>query len=137
MGHGPSRHRYSPRTRERDGKWRRIKVKVNPSDAHAKLHLHAIKGYYGPTEQAIRAISANSAVNCLLELLSSLRFFPGQACRILMGAFPERPSQAARQPDTGLAISVPQAIRRSQRLLPAILPLRVEKIDLVRLPFKR
>jgi Ca-activated chloride channel homolog len=41
---------YCPSSRERDGKWRHIKVKVNPSDGHAKLHLYAKKGYYGPTE---------------------------------------------------------------------------------------
>jgi Ca-activated chloride channel homolog len=40
---------YYPSNREHDGKWRHIKVKLNPSD-HAKLHLFAKKGYYGPVE---------------------------------------------------------------------------------------
>ena len=41
---------YYPSSRERDGKWRHIKVKVNQSVTRAKLRLYAKKGYYGPTE---------------------------------------------------------------------------------------
>jgi Ca-activated chloride channel homolog len=41
---------YSPANATHDGKWRKIKVKVNPSPGLPQLHVYAKTGYYAATE---------------------------------------------------------------------------------------
>ena len=41
---------YRPSNPVRDGKWRRIKVKLNPPKGLPPLHVYAKTGYYAPTE---------------------------------------------------------------------------------------
>ncbi len=39
---------YAPSNKNRDGKWRRIKVKLEPPEGLPKLIVHAKEGYYAP-----------------------------------------------------------------------------------------
>jgi Ca-activated chloride channel homolog len=39
---------YTPSNKNRDGKWRRIKVKLEPPEGLPKLIVHAKEGYYAP-----------------------------------------------------------------------------------------
>lgn len=39
---------YFPQNRKRDGKWRKIKVKVTPPEGLPKLRVRAREGYYAP-----------------------------------------------------------------------------------------
>ena len=41
---------YRPNNPARDGKWRKIKVKLNPPKGLPPLHVYAKTGYYAPTE---------------------------------------------------------------------------------------
>ena len=41
---------YRPTSPVRDGKWRKIKVKLNPPKGLPPLHVYAKTGYYAPTE---------------------------------------------------------------------------------------
>jgi Ca-activated chloride channel family protein len=41
---------YRPTNPARDGKWRKIKVKLNPPKGLPPLHVYAKTGYYAPTE---------------------------------------------------------------------------------------
>ena len=41
---------YRPSNPARDGKWRKIKVKLNPPKGLPPLHVYAKTGYYAPTE---------------------------------------------------------------------------------------
>jgi Ca-activated chloride channel homolog len=41
---------YRPTNPTRDGKWRKIKVKLNPPKGLPPLHVYAKTGYYAPTE---------------------------------------------------------------------------------------
>lgn len=41
---------YRPTSPARDGKWRKIKVKLNPPKGLPPLHVYAKTGYYAPTE---------------------------------------------------------------------------------------
>jgi len=41
---------YRPTSPGRDGKWRKIKVKLNPPKGLPPLHVYAKTGYYAPTE---------------------------------------------------------------------------------------
>jgi Ca-activated chloride channel family protein len=41
---------YYPSNRSRDGKWRRLKVRLTGSASQASFRLYAKKGYYAPTE---------------------------------------------------------------------------------------
>ena len=41
---------YVSANREKDGKWRKIKVKLNPPRGLPPLHVYAKTGYYAPTE---------------------------------------------------------------------------------------
>src|SRR5664279_4215366 len=41
---------YRPSNPTRDGKWRKIKVKLNPPKGLPPLHVYAKTGYYAPTE---------------------------------------------------------------------------------------
>ena len=41
---------YRPTNPSRDGKWRKIKVKLNPPKGLPPLHVYAKTGYYAPTE---------------------------------------------------------------------------------------
>ena len=41
---------YRPTNATRDGKWRKIKVKLNPPKGLPPLHVYAKTGYYAPTE---------------------------------------------------------------------------------------
>jgi Ca-activated chloride channel homolog len=41
---------YRPNRPARDGKWRKIKVKLNPPKGLPPLHVYAKTGYYAPTE---------------------------------------------------------------------------------------
>lgn len=41
---------YRPTNSTRDGKWRKIKVKLNPPKGLPPLHVYAKTGYYAPTE---------------------------------------------------------------------------------------
>jgi Ca-activated chloride channel homolog len=41
---------YRPSNPSRDGKWRKIKVKLNPPKGLPPLHVYAKTGYYAPTE---------------------------------------------------------------------------------------
>jgi Ca-activated chloride channel homolog len=41
---------YSPTNPQRDGKWRKIKVKLNPPRGLPPLHVYAKTGYYAPTQ---------------------------------------------------------------------------------------
>jgi Ca-activated chloride channel family protein len=41
---------YRPTNPARDGKWRKIKVKLNPPKGLPTLHVYAKTGYYAPTE---------------------------------------------------------------------------------------
>jgi Ca-activated chloride channel family protein len=41
---------YRPSSPRRDGKWRKIKVKLNPPKGLPPLHVYAKSGYYAPTE---------------------------------------------------------------------------------------
>jgi Ca-activated chloride channel homolog len=41
---------YRPTNPARDGKWRKIKVKLNPPKGLPSLHVYAKTGYYAPTE---------------------------------------------------------------------------------------
>ena len=41
---------YRPTNSARDGKWRKIKVKLNPPRGLPPLHVYAKTGYYAPTE---------------------------------------------------------------------------------------
>ncbi|HTV64323.1 MAG TPA: VWA domain-containing protein [Bryocella sp.] len=41
---------YSPANTTHDGKWRKIRVKVNPSPGLPQLHVYAKTGYYAATE---------------------------------------------------------------------------------------
>lgn len=39
---------YFPQNRKRDGKWRKIKVKVAPPEGLPKSRVRAREGYYAP-----------------------------------------------------------------------------------------
>jgi Ca-activated chloride channel family protein len=41
---------YYPSDRSRNGKWRRLKIRLAGSASQAPFHLYAKKGYYAPTE---------------------------------------------------------------------------------------
>ena len=41
---------YRPKKPARDGKWRKVKVKLNPPKGLPPLHVYAKTGYYAPTE---------------------------------------------------------------------------------------
>jgi Ca-activated chloride channel family protein len=41
---------YYPSNRNRDGKWRRLKIRLAGSASQATFRLYAKKGYYAPTE---------------------------------------------------------------------------------------
>ncbi len=41
---------YSPQNLSKDGKWRKIKVKLNPPRGLPQLHVYAKTGYYAPTQ---------------------------------------------------------------------------------------
>lgn len=41
---------YYPSNRSRDGKWRRLKIRLTGSASQAKFRLYAKKGYYAPTQ---------------------------------------------------------------------------------------
>jgi Ca-activated chloride channel family protein len=41
---------YRPNNPVRDGKWRKVKVKLNPPKGLPPLHVYAKTGYYAPTE---------------------------------------------------------------------------------------
>jgi len=41
---------YRPKNPTKDGKWRKIKVKLNPPKGLPPLHVYAKTGYYAPTE---------------------------------------------------------------------------------------
>ena len=41
---------YYPSNRSRDGKWRRLKIRLTGSASQTKFRLYAKKGYYAPTE---------------------------------------------------------------------------------------
>jgi Ca-activated chloride channel homolog len=41
---------YTPRTIRRDGKWRKVKVKLNPPQGLPPLTVHARTGYYAPLQ---------------------------------------------------------------------------------------
>jgi Ca-activated chloride channel family protein len=41
---------YSPSDPALDGKWRKVKVKINPSPALPRLKVHARSGYYAPLQ---------------------------------------------------------------------------------------
>jgi Ca-activated chloride channel family protein len=41
---------YYPNDRNRDGKWRRLKIRLTGWASQAKIRLYARKGYYAPTE---------------------------------------------------------------------------------------
>jgi Ca-activated chloride channel family protein len=41
---------YRPTDRTHDGKWRKIKVKLNPPKGLPPLHVHAKMGYYAPSD---------------------------------------------------------------------------------------
>jgi Ca-activated chloride channel homolog len=41
---------YRPSNLIRDGRWRRVKVKVDPPSAWARLHVYGRVGYYAPTQ---------------------------------------------------------------------------------------
>ena len=41
---------YYPSNRARDGRWRRLKIRLTPSTSQEKLRLYAKKGYYAPEE---------------------------------------------------------------------------------------
>jgi Ca-activated chloride channel family protein len=41
---------YRPKNLTRDGKWRKVKVKVNPPQGLPPLTIHARTGYYAPSQ---------------------------------------------------------------------------------------
>ncbi len=41
---------YVPKNISRDGKWRKIRVKLNPPRGLPPLHVYAKTGYYAPTQ---------------------------------------------------------------------------------------
>lgn len=41
---------YYPSDHSRDGKWRKLKIRLTGSASQAKVRLYARKGYYAPTE---------------------------------------------------------------------------------------
>jgi Ca-activated chloride channel family protein len=41
---------YYPSNRSRDGKWRRLKIRLTGAASQAKFRLYAKKGYYAPTQ---------------------------------------------------------------------------------------
>ena len=41
---------YSPKNGTRDGRWRKIRVKLNPPRGLPPLHVYAKTGYYAPTQ---------------------------------------------------------------------------------------
>jgi len=41
---------YSPKDKNRDGKWRKVKVKLNPPPGLPQLTVHARTGYYAPLQ---------------------------------------------------------------------------------------
>ena len=41
---------YRPKKPARDGKWRKVKVRLNPPKGLPPLHVYAKTGYYAPTE---------------------------------------------------------------------------------------
>ena len=41
---------YQPSDPTLDGKWRKVKVKVNPSPGLPRLNVHARTGYYAPLQ---------------------------------------------------------------------------------------
>ena len=41
---------YQPSDPARDGKWRKVKVKINPSPGLPRLNVHARTGYYAPLQ---------------------------------------------------------------------------------------
>jgi Ca-activated chloride channel family protein len=41
---------YYPSNRSRDGKWRKLKIRLTGPESQAKVRLYAKKGYYAPAE---------------------------------------------------------------------------------------
>jgi Ca-activated chloride channel family protein len=39
---------YVPTNKNHDGKWRKVKIKLDPPEGLPKLILHAKEGYYAP-----------------------------------------------------------------------------------------